>query len=52
MPVEMTTHKKTRMVLQSLMIPEQDKLGPSDFSIMSVIGKGSFGKVYLVENSG
>lgn len=48
----MTTHKKTRYVLQSLMIPEQDKLGPSDFSITSVIGKGSFGKVYLVENLG
>lgn len=29
----------------------EDKIGPSSFNIISLIGKGSFGEVYLVEKN-
>lgn len=27
----------------------EDKVGPSNFTVIGLIGKGSFGEVYLVE---
>jgi serine/threonine protein kinase len=52
MALDLTKGENVRNLISSQMIPEEDKLGPSSFKIIQVLGKGSFGKVYLAEKNG
>merc|ERR1719336_2818174 len=45
---DMAEEKDTGKVIS--MLPDQDKIGPDDFDFLSVIGRGSFGKVMQVRH--